>query len=990
VGGYDAFISYSHAADDQLAPALQDGLQRFGKRWNRRRALKVFRDDTGLSVNTALWPSIQAALDDSSYFILLASPDASRSEWVNREVARWIGLGRNDRILPVLTDGGWEWDPNIDDFDWNKCSAVPSSLRGAFTEEPRHLDLRWARATIPREKLDLRNSDFRSAIAELAAPIHGLAKDDLEGRDLREFRKARRIRRIATAGLALLTIAVGVAALVAARNSREARRQERVAVAQAELATSRQLAAQSVALAPSKLDLSLLLALTAGRVVDTPGTRGALLSALESNPRLAAYLPALDGLDSAIAASHDGRLAVGDTTGLVRIFDFDDLSVLATTRTPTADPVTSLAFNEKDDLLAIGTDAGDVVLWSLTGAGQTRQLSDIGPPAAVAVLAFDATASQLAVSWSDLSRSGEYIANLLAVWDLSAAPLSIRLGPIEAPIGTGIISFSDRDRLMIFGFFEMQRINLATGLVEETWPLQTGGAQPGPSAHSSGGEVGAWSTLDRGDVSIYRPGPTTGESIADLDIGGGAIDAMKWDHSGSTLAVAKEGSISLWDAEGQELAVMTGAESGIGDFAFAANFDRIASLGNGVVQVWDPDARSRLGTSSPIPRIDVPNVVKRVVDVDFSPHGDLIAWVVDPGGFSRHEDKLVGASHSVAVWNLGTGSIATIDTASTPCVLGFVSNDQLATEEAGCGDGPALEVWDPAGRPLASHTECAPDGVGSWATTRRLYPDTTPSPSESRVCRRGRFRRVDLAETLATSGLAAKTAVAAVATSSSVAAALDSSAKDLVIGRLGEGSRFERTRTVALTNPSGFIGAPVPYVSPDGSTVLVTYVESDPTDSTQGRLVSTVWDVETGKQVGAIGPAAVDDIAFSPRGEVLAVALSHGDIEIRDASTLQVMTVLPGDGDAPARVLEFSPDGRTLAEALSGGGLVIWDLDIEAWAQRACGIAGRDLTSEEVALFVGDLALPGTPCAETTAESSELQAPTLTEATTVVPVTGAR
>ena len=36
---YDGFISYSHAADDLLAPRLQAGLQRFAKPWWKRRDL---------------------------------------------------------------------------------------------------------------------------------------------------------------------------------------------------------------------------------------------------------------------------------------------------------------------------------------------------------------------------------------------------------------------------------------------------------------------------------------------------------------------------------------------------------------------------------------------------------------------------------------------------------------------------------------------------------------------------------------------------------------------------------------------------------------------------------------------------------------------------------------------------------------------------------------------------------------------------------------
>lgn len=54
---YDAFISYSHAKDKPIATALQSVVQKLGKSWYRRRALRVFRDDTGLTATPHLWPS---------------------------------------------------------------------------------------------------------------------------------------------------------------------------------------------------------------------------------------------------------------------------------------------------------------------------------------------------------------------------------------------------------------------------------------------------------------------------------------------------------------------------------------------------------------------------------------------------------------------------------------------------------------------------------------------------------------------------------------------------------------------------------------------------------------------------------------------------------------------------------------------------------------------------------------------------------------------
>src|SRR3954467_11302592 len=113
---FDGFISYSHAADGQLAPAIQRGLHRLARPWHRRRALWIFRDQTGLAVTPALWSSIQHALDASEYFVLLASPEAAEAAGVNREVEHWVATKPIERILPVVTGGEWRWDAARQDF----------------------------------------------------------------------------------------------------------------------------------------------------------------------------------------------------------------------------------------------------------------------------------------------------------------------------------------------------------------------------------------------------------------------------------------------------------------------------------------------------------------------------------------------------------------------------------------------------------------------------------------------------------------------------------------------------------------------------------------------------------------------------------------------------------------------------------------------------------------------------------------------------------
>src|SRR3954471_21494782 len=88
---YDAFVSYSHTKDKPVAAALQSVIQKLGKPWYRRRALRIFRDNTSLSATPGLWPSIEEALAQSRFLLLLASPEAAASPWVGKAASPWVG-----------------------------------------------------------------------------------------------------------------------------------------------------------------------------------------------------------------------------------------------------------------------------------------------------------------------------------------------------------------------------------------------------------------------------------------------------------------------------------------------------------------------------------------------------------------------------------------------------------------------------------------------------------------------------------------------------------------------------------------------------------------------------------------------------------------------------------------------------------------------------------------------------------------------------------
>src|SRR6266480_3020769 len=139
---YDAFISYSHAKDKPIAAALQSVVQKLGKPWYKRRALRVFRDDTSLSATPRLWPSIEQALSQSRFLILLASPEAAASPWVAKEAAYWLKHKGIDTVLIALTDGTLTWDHSAGDFDWSEATPLPPLLKRRFPDDPRWIDLR--------------------------------------------------------------------------------------------------------------------------------------------------------------------------------------------------------------------------------------------------------------------------------------------------------------------------------------------------------------------------------------------------------------------------------------------------------------------------------------------------------------------------------------------------------------------------------------------------------------------------------------------------------------------------------------------------------------------------------------------------------------------------------------------------------------------------------------------------------------------------------
>jgi tetratricopeptide (TPR) repeat protein len=207
---YKAFISYSHQ-DGRHASWLQRALERYRLPKALRRAhpelparlYPIFRDADELASSTDLSESIQRAMDDSDALIVICSPAARASRWVNEEIRRFRASGRGDRIFCLLVAGS----PDPSSADCAFPSALLHDDDGRALHEPLAADVTAA------------GDGRRGALLKIAAGLLHVGVDELRRRDAQ--RRARLWSLVASGSL-LVTVATISLALYALHARREA------------------------------------------------------------------------------------------------------------------------------------------------------------------------------------------------------------------------------------------------------------------------------------------------------------------------------------------------------------------------------------------------------------------------------------------------------------------------------------------------------------------------------------------------------------------------------------------------------------------------------------------------------------------------------------------------------------------------------------------------------------------------------------------------
>jgi WD40 repeat protein len=935
---YDAFISYSHAADQRLAAALERALQAFARPWNKRRALDIFRDEGNLNLSNHLWRSIQQALSKSQYFVYLASPQAAQSPWVAQEVGYWKSHREYDRFIVLWTDGSLSWDTRLADFDPERSDAIPNALRGTFQGEPFYLDMRWTRG---ETDLTLANERFKKQVVQLAATLRGMAVEDMAGEEAEQYRRTLRVRNLTIAGLATLSVlallAAGFALIArgAAVRSEErarteqARAQEAASVAdaerkEAEAAKGKAMLSEADAKAQAEeaerqktiaREQARAATIALARVSTQEGRR--MMDAGRTGEALAYFARALRadhesvaatwvsnilangqiwvpgtplahaGAVRAVAFSPDGRRVVtGSFDGTARIWD-------SVTGSPVGSPL------RHDGAISSVTYSPDGT-WILTASSDsTARLWDArsGTPLEMTFR------HKYSISSATFSPDGRRIVTTsndssARVWDVTtgrliAGPLNhVDSEPIDAA------AFSPDGALVV---------TAGADRTARIWDAATGKPVGSPLRHRSDVYTARFSRDGRqiltasADRTAQLWDVKTGDPVGKPLQHGGFVTTAEFSPDGDHIVTASyDGTARIWHTVTQH----PSDPLEHGGIVYAASFSRdgryvLTASRDGTARVWD--ATTGLAAGPPLQ------------------HRDGLTTAA----FSSDGSKIVTASTDMTarVWHAGADP-SRILRHSAPVEDAIFSDDGrwVATMS-----GRTAYLWRPSTDLVHAIFKSTSDTLDVAFTSNGRFVVTSPATSaELKASQRpvdvwetetGRFirRSTREAERVWTSGLSDGRRVSA-------------------DGRLA--AVFAGSSSVQLTNASN--GKPIGRPLYSGNDISSTAFSPDGRYFAIGGTNDTarIWDTRTGEPVGPVLQNQVDDrlqlrisvtVGFSPDGRYIATASDKNYARVWESSSGAPVTPVLRHryGVYHAR---FSSDGRRLITASLDRTARIWTL----------------------------------------------------------------
>jgi WD40 repeat protein len=867
---------------------------------------------------------------------------------------KWIEEDRVGlRILRRLTEAAREWQTSKDESLLYRGSRLAQAVEWRVGNET-------ALNELERNFLDASTKQHEAIERRRKRIIIGLA-----------------------AGLLFAVVLAGLA-IVQWRRARE----------QAQLALSRQLAAQSLALMENQPDLGLLLSVEANHVYKSFEARSILLRNMQQREYLEAFLYGHTERVQEVNFSPDGKLlaSASGTNGednSVRLWDVASAQPLGEPLKGHKGAVYSVVFSSDGRLLASGDDQGDIILWDVA----TRQL--IGQLTShlkeVNSLAFSPDSKTLA-SGGPARGTGKgdiYLWNV-ATHTLIGEPLtghasavySLAFSPDGKTLASG--SRDDKDNfhlenddtpIMLWDVATQQPIGSPLkGHMGGVYSLAF--SPPDGKILASGGyktirlwDIAAHKSIDNFD-SLSESSPSPYE---------GTISSLKFKSNGKTLVSAdNRNHIVVWDFEFSTennslvLSAIDTTQNVIGPFpgsiqSIAVSPETSRWAIGGCLKRGDPAT----GICSQV-EVSIWNITgvpiyhpitensSRVNCVAFSPGGKTMA----SGGYSNGPNSIQG---EVNIWDTATrqriGQPISVGDSQVESLAYSPNGKILAAGSCAKFDGDhckqgEIRLWDLETRhlistPLVGHSDsvtmlafsldgktlASSDGKNillSNVETHQMLGELTPGHQyelEKEISRTvSSIAFSPDGKSLASSGCGKK------------GKTIKYSVGSMEVCSEGE-IRFWNVATRQLLGPplTGHTDEIRSIAfSPDGKTIASASGQRD------GKII--LWDIATRQPVGqpfAGDEADLHKVIFSPGGETL-VSLAQR-ISLWDVATHQIIgQPIHSPTSWSISGIAFSPNGQMLASTSHfSTSLLLWDLNLESWMTGACRIANRNLKHAE-------------------------------------------